>query len=430
MRSRAGWAPARWALWDTRTALIVFVLGVEIAVAGAVADAASSRISTSALVRFAVLLAVGIVFEETSRRVADLRLRVANLSYFDMSSVWTFAAALILPVGLVALLVVLLRYHMWIRYQRRTRNQVYRHVYTCAVIVLCCLVSGAIAHATQHALPTAAASVAYAIAIALALLTYRLINMAFIAAAVVLASPGAGRRALVGTPDANVLELTTLCLGAATAVLALRDPLLLVLMLAPVVVLQRGAMVKELARAATIDAKTGLLNLSTWTHIGNTELNRAGRQREQAALLIVDLDHFKQINDAMGHLAGDEALRLVANAITDELRDYDIIGRFGGEEFVALLPNTGEIAARDAAERLRVRIKELEMPRKQQTQPMSALGVTISTGVACYPRHGGDLRALLDAADGALFSAKRAGRDRVEVAATPPSDDAALGSAS
>ncbi len=430
-RHRARWAPQTWELWHNRRPLIALLVTIELAVAVLVATTASAEVSTTELGKLISLLVVGVVFEEISRRVSNLRLRVANLSYFDMSSVWTFAAALTLSAGPVTLLVVLLRLHMWLRYQRRTRHQVYRHVYTCAVIVLSCLASGATFRTVQVWLAPTSVDIATAVAIGLAILVYRVTNTPLIAAAVALASPGAGWRSLVGTPEANGLELATLCLGVATAFMALWDAILLPVMLAPVIILQRAAMVNELARAATIDFKTGLLNLSTWTHVGTTELSRASRQSEEAALLMIDLDHFKQINDAIGHLAGDDALRLVADAITAELRDYDIIGRFGGEEFVALLPNTDADAAREAAERLRKGIKKLSMPGQQHTSKVGpSLLVTISTGIACYPGHGDDLESLLDAADAALFRAKSAGRDRVEFAPGPASIPDALGSPS
>jgi diguanylate cyclase (GGDEF)-like protein len=133
------------------------------------------------------------------------------------------------------------------------------------------------------------------------------------------------------------------------------------------------------------------------------------------------MDHFKQINDTHGHLAGDDALRAVGEALADELRGYDAVGRFGGEEFVALLPEVGVDDAPGVAERVRRRIESLRVVDGADARhvPLSA-----SVGVAVYPRHGTELDALIRSADQALYAAKDAGRNVVCIAATPVSRSA------
>ncbi len=125
----------------------------------------------------------------------------------------------------------------------------------------------------------------------------------------------------------------------------------------------------------------------------------------------------KQINDTHGHLAGDEALRAVGEVLADELRGYDAVGRFGGEEFVALLPEVDVDDAPRVAERVRRRIESLRVVdggADARQAPLSA-----SVGVAVYPQHGTELDALIRSADQALYAAKDAGRNVVCVAATP-----------
>src|SRR5207237_5080891 len=108
-----------------------------------------------------------------------------------------------------------------------------------------------------------------------------------------------------------------------------------------------------------IDTKTGLLNASTWEREAAVEISRAVRTGTPLALALVDIDHFKAVNDTYGHLVGDKALRAVTDALRSQLRAYDLAGRFGGEEFAILLPQTREAQALRIAERLRTHIASL-----------------------------------------------------------------------
>jgi diguanylate cyclase (GGDEF)-like protein len=125
------------------------------------------------------------------------------------------------------------------------------------------------------------------------------------------------------------------------------------------------------------------------------------------------MDHFKRINDQHGHLVGDVALKSVGAALADELRGYDAVGRFGGEEFVAVLPDTDVAGAEHAAERLRLRIESLAVPVHGSDE---TLAVTASIGVALCPEHGDSVDDVLRAADDAMYEAKRAGRNAVRTA--------------
>jgi diguanylate cyclase (GGDEF)-like protein len=179
------------------------------------------------------------------------------------------------------------------------------------------------------------------------------------------------------------------------------------------VVLQRGALIKQLEVAATTDQKTGLLNAVTWRQIVGKELARAERDRSGAALMIIDMDNFKAVNDTHGHMVGDAVLKAAADCLTDELREYDTVGRFGGEEFVALLPDVvPEVAAR-ITERVLERIRTMHVESPDDPTKLLS-GFSASIGVALYPHHGTEAELLLHAADAALYEAKRAGRDRVQ----------------
>ncbi|MFQ3683075.1 diguanylate cyclase [Roseiflexus sp.] len=163
-------------------------------------------------------------------------------------------------------------------------------------------------------------------------------------------------------------------------------------------------------RLATTDHLTGLFNRHHFFALAPRELERARRYHHTIALLIIDIDHFKIINDTYGHHAGDTVLRSVADRMRRELRDADILARFGGEEFIALLPETNLAGALHVAERLRAAIASLSIIFKDVTIP-----VTISIGCAASDRLGEDERldTLIQCADRALYTAKSNGRNQV-----------------
>lgn len=168
-----------------------------------------------------------------------------------------------------------------------------------------------------------------------------------------------------------------------------------------------GRHADHLAELSETDSLTGLSNARGLFDSLDAELARARRYREPLALLLVDLDGLKRINDRYGHRAGDEAIRGLADVIRSELRETDIGARWGGDEFAVLAPNTPEPAALALAERIRALIPETSLPWR----------LSGSVGVATIdPRHDGevvDSSTLMRAADAALYEAKRRGKNRV-----------------
>lgn len=161
---------------------------------------------------------------------------------------------------------------------------------------------------------------------------------------------------------------------------------------------------------ATIDALTGLFNYRYFTGLLDREFKRAMRYDRPLALFILDIDCFKRYNDTHGHPAGNEVLRRVAEIIKTNCRDVDFIVRYGGEEFVVLLPETGMPEAYDIAERIRGAIAEFPFAGRS-SQPGGAL--TVSIGVAAYPQDAYSDEEILEHADTALYLAKRSTRNRV-----------------
>ncbi len=165
--------------------------------------------------------------------------------------------------------------------------------------------------------------------------------------------------------------------------------------------------------AADTDGLTGILNKSALRFRFSERVYEAGERGGKVAVFMFDIDHFKNYNDRNGHVAGDEALRLVARLAGESIRADDIFGRFGGEEFLVILPDRSAAEARIAAEAIRSSIGEFHFPFGEG-QPTGRL--TVSGGVAVYPDNGGDSVDVLKAADEALYRAKNLGRNRIEVA--------------
>lgn len=164
---------------------------------------------------------------------------------------------------------------------------------------------------------------------------------------------------------------------------------------------------EELELLSVTDPLTGLYNRRRMMEVLENEVRRSQRLDHTFAVLMIDVDHFKQYNDAHGHPAGDEALKRVAAVLRDATRDVDFVARYGGEEFFVLMPETDVARAAEVADRIRERLAA-EMPANG--------GVTLSFGIAEFPAHGDTGPALIAVADAALYEAKHQGRDQVVVA--------------
>jgi diguanylate cyclase (GGDEF)-like protein len=164
-----------------------------------------------------------------------------------------------------------------------------------------------------------------------------------------------------------------------------------------------------LRRQSTVDELTGLYNRRYFDETLRRELFRAERKRAALAVVMIDLDHFKRMNDTYGHEAGDVVLRAVGACLRDSVRRSDVACRYGGEELVLVLPECDGAAAARCAESIRAAIAALTLRHDDELLPQA----TASFGVAVWPAHGDDAPTLLAAADRALYTAKHAGRNRV-----------------
>ena len=176
----------------------------------------------------------------------------------------------------------------------------------------------------------------------------------------------------------------------------------------------------ELARQAARDSLTGMLNRRSFMGELERELARVRRGGTMLSLAIFDLDHFKNLNDTWGHPAGDEVLRGIAASMQASIRQPDILGRYGGEEFALLMPDTDSEMALRVAERIRIAVQLSGVEWNGQR-----LSITLSGGIAAFAVHGVTADALIAAADAALYEAKRGGRNRIVQAAPGRSAPAA-----
>lgn len=398
---------------------------VGLVIVSAVAFTAWSVVSAPARVTHlylaGVLGALTVVYLEFTSRV-EKRRRLLNTksSTMNMNSVWMLPAAVLLPPGIAAAFIALVCLHTWLRIGRPADQPGYRAVYTASAYVLPSLAIAVALRALGFPAMTVPDGIGAVGAIAVAIVIFRIGNTALISVAVRLTTPSASRSALFGSWFENGLEFSTLVLGGVTAVCLAREPWLTVLVLPAVFLLQHHALIRELVEAATTDVKTELLNAASWRQLAEQELATARRRKSNVAVFVIDMDHFKRINDEYGHLGGDAALRAVGEALAEEFRGYDAVGRFGGEEFVALVPGVDMETATGVAERVRRRIESLRIASEviTSTQPLT---VTASIGVAVRGPHGDTLDELLHAADRALYVAKDAGRNAVCLAASPQS---------
>ena len=416
----AGYRPSRWELWRLPARVVAWVLGWEavtllvgwLVTAGARVDAEDwGHLGVLAL---AATGHVALCWrrEQTSRSRSGVHL--------DLTSMWFFAGLLVLPMPLVLLLAVVTRVQYWFV----SRRPAHRYVFSTASICLSLLTAHALlgaVGAVVRDIPDArwAGSPALLGAVALAGLCVLVMQAVLVGGAVTLSEPAAGFRAVVGAPVDNALEALTVLGGVVTAVLLTHSPVLALAMTGFAVVGRQYTELRRLRTDAATDPLTALANRRSWTALAERALARAARAGQPVSVLVIDADHFKDVNDRFGHPAGDTALRDLAATLAAGVRPGDLLARWGGEEFVLLLPDTGPREAALVAERLRAtcwaRVVDVADRRGRRVRLRAR---SVSVGVATRPGSAGveGLDRLVRAADTALYAAKRAGRNCVRAA--------------
>lgn len=409
--------PRRWKLWGERKNAIGYVLAVDVAaVALAAVVIAAVPVNSGDLFRFGLLAAGAVVHREAVRRIENLRERVAGHGLLtNLVSLWIFAAALSVPLPLVFALTVLVYLHSWCR---GSAGRFYRKVFSGASMVLASTAAVAVLQLLRPTeypiIPHGPPGLAVLLA---ATAVYWLVNVVIVVGAVMLSDPLQPARQALGDPTEQLVVAASLGLAVALTMMVAYQPWLMAVPMIAMFPLHRALLLPHFQQAAHTDCKTGLLTASFWREEAARELERARRLAEPLGVLMLDLDHFKSFNDRLGHLVGDQLLRAVADELRSETRPYDLVGRFGGEEFVILLPGVGTAQVEHIADRIRERISRLRvLVDSSHDRPTTVDGISVSIGAAVRPDDGDDVDHLVLAADGALLAAKAAGRDRVRLA--------------
>ncbi len=247
------------------------------------------------------------------------------------------------------------------------------------------------------------------LALATAAIAAAVANHALIVVAIALAGEQPLRGTLRQITDGLPLSIGVGLTGTVIAVLWMADPTWALLALGPVGLLYRALWVPMLRHRADTDPKTGLYHSERIRKELADQIDTVPR----VTVAMIDLDHLRSINSRCGHLAGDRAIRAVADELAAVASRYGAAGRFGGEEFCVVLPGTDADLALDLLESAQANLKAIEFREAPDVR------VSFSAGIAVYPDHGESVDALLSAADEALYDAKAAGRDRVRLAISP-----------
>ncbi|MGK4593946.1 MFS transporter [Amycolatopsis sp. w19] len=405
-----------WSVWSHSLYARAFIVFIEMAAIAAVGVSAALDPPSWADVRVCLfVMAFGVIAAELARSVERRRRRFADTPHVNFSSVWTLAGALILSPSLAAVLAVVLYVHLWLRCSRGVAGTfVSRFAFNAANVILSCQVAGWLAKQMHLAPMTHEFDGSDALACAAVVIVYFTVNSLIAAITIAIVRLDRTATRLLGPFSENALELATLCMGVVTALLLSMHPTLVVLIFVPLYALHRSVLIRQFEHAATIDSKTGLLNSTAWHALAEAEFARAERNGTRVGVLMIDLDHFRRINNAFGHQAGDRALRAVGQVL-QSIGGEDCSGRFGGEEFVVILPDVTQDELRAVADRtceaiFGLRVDGIHDHAAGDQHPLSA-----SIGAALYPDTGKSLEDVLLAADLALFAAKDGGRNQVRM---------------
>jgi len=403
-----------WAWWQLPWLLKCYVgLVPAVAVALTCLAAAETTWYAADLGKFALLLGCGLISVAATPRVVY---RHGGMTR-DFITVWVLPIAILLPpvYAMVTPIPLYVLTQLWV-----FRGVVYRRVFTVGAIGLAYGAASVLFRAfpasfAGGAIGTGMHALTWAVAVAIAEQVGRRGHQILIMGGIKLSNPSAKLIPQELNREALVADFAEFDLGVLITIVVAVSPVLAIFAVPTVLLVRRFMMHGQLLAQSRIDTKTGLLNASTWEREAATEIARAVRTGIPLALALVDIDHFKLVNDTYGHLVGDKTLRAVTDALQSQLRAYDVAGRFGGEEFVILLPHAREVDALAVAERLRVHIASLVIPVDDSDASGPFVKVTISVGVAALDRSRRELTDMLNAADAALYHAKETGRNKTHM---------------
>jgi diguanylate cyclase (GGDEF)-like protein len=413
VRAWAFWNVRGWSLWKEPPRVIGLVATLITAEAAAIAvSAASVRLQPRQLILFGLLVGCVAVTVELTRQEGEKTGLIK-----DIYSAWGLPAAILLPP--IYVLILTLTHYAFIQWRVR-QTAIYRRMYSAAAVGLALAAAGLAFRWLQRTVfrtdPSGTVhNLVWCLGLVVAVLAFWAINKFLVLLAIKGSDPTADIRKEFFSREPLYNDLAELCIGALLTYAVATNLFLVPVALPVVALLQRSLRHAQLLNASRTDPKTGLLNARTWEGEAEAEVARAVRARMALAVAVLDIDFFKLVNDTYGHLFGDEVLKEIAHCLPGVLREYDSAGRFGGEEFVLLLPHTRAVDAFRIADRVRDHISGLSL----RTSDGQAVEVTVSVGVAALDAGSTrELSELLGAADAALYRAKRDGRNQVQMIST------------
>jgi diguanylate cyclase (GGDEF)-like protein len=403
-----------WAWWQLPMVLRCYVGVIPLVALGMIGFALSQTVWTVPdLLEYALLLGCGMVSVAATPRVAYIKSGMAR----DFLTVWVLPVAILLPPVYAMLTPIPLQVlTQW----RVLKGVPYRRVFTAAAISLTYGAASLLFRQFPDSfagptIGTGRHALTWVLAVAICEIVGGRGHHFLIVGAIKLTDPSVRLADLELNREALQADFAEFDLSVLVTVVIAVNPVLAIAAVPTVLLARRFIMHAQLLAASRIDTKTGLLNAATWEMEAEIEISRAVRMRIPLAVALVDIDHFKVVNDTYGHLVGDKALRAVTDALQSQLRGYDLAGRFGGEEFVVLLPQAREQDALNVAERLRSHIAGLSIPVDEGDESAGCVRLTISVGVASLNGETRELTDLLAAADAALYHAKETGRNKTHV---------------
>jgi diguanylate cyclase (GGDEF)-like protein len=318
-----------------------------------------------------------------------------------------------------ALLVTIPHLVEWIK-ERLTNSAHLRNWYIQPFNIAGHIIAGAAAYWAYSAINEnmyASFTLSPVMAATIAVLVYVSVNHVLVGLALMLARGIPLQQSGALSIESVLPDLVMGFLGYIVSVLWLVNPWLILPALSPLVLMYQALMVPQLKQEAQTDSKTGLWNARHFSTLFSAELERAKRFNRPAALIMADLDLLRNINNTYGHLTGDAVLAGIGKIIRETIREYDIAGRFGGEEFAIFLPEASEMEVLYVAERLRnaVEATEFEVPTTSRR-----IHATMSIGTACFPADALTANELIHQADIAVYQAKLNGRNCVVAASQVP----------
>jgi diguanylate cyclase (GGDEF)-like protein len=416
--NRAGALPlAEWPFFQLGGKLRGYLLAVSAVWAIGMAIAAlRGSLAPSQILSALLVLACGAAAVTASRR-QDQTAGSAK----DLLSPWFLPIALTLPPVYAFAAPVVLMVYVQIRVNP---TPLYRRMFSITAngvsLAAASWAFRAVLDSARAALPAADPKLIWTTAALGGAILFTLLSSLLVAIAVRLYSPEATLQSLVLDRDRLLIDVAEVMTGVLVALACTSSPGFALLAVVPVIVLQRGLLHGQLTAAARLDAKTGLLNAPAWETETDSEIARAVRTGTPLSVMLIDLDHFKSVNDRYGHLVGDDVIRAAADVMKAQIREYDRCARFGGDEFAILLPQSDLQEATRTAERIQRQVAAIAVSAGDVV-----VRTSVSIGVAQLSAGGQGVTDLLAAADLSLYRAKAAGRRRV-VATQPTQSQPAL----